>query len=483
MTTKSPLQVKPLRRYIKPRYPSYNDPNPLAHPYARPYPFSKRFVQWALASGLVGASAFSANAQQTNPEPPLKNPFTLRSLGLPYRPVMFGTGLPERLKEKDVREAAARAFAAEGIKLDTSFLWRQDTQELLLDGYDTVSHIGYVVLPYYKLGPGTDLEDGLRYYDQPKDVSWIERHKAYFRTMKSSKEARKTLQEYLQFMDPARVPESRRSLYQALVDQLHDNINATVETETFINMMLDGTFHRVRESYLPELEAIVERTIATNRKSIRQNGLKRIQILEDHQLLREQRSESDPYMLEFNEIYNLINKVAFELSGSRPNLATRDRWELLARIQRTVANINGTQEGTEFMQKLKSAIEHGTKWNVLESFDHYINQIQASMDEIEALTMEAESGKRFVAMIDWFGPHTEMRRGVVAQSDLPMNPQMRPDWKDLDKETRSRLIREREIAYNAAFKKSNEQAEELSIQRLEKEIRQFIQWARQEGKY
>ena len=121
------------------------------------------------------------------------------------------------------------------------------------------------------------------------------------------------------------------------------------------------------------------------------------------------------------------------------------------------------------MQKLKSALVNGTDWTALEAMGHYIDQIQASMDEIEALTMEAESGKRFVAMIDWLGPHTEIRPGVVEQRDRPPYPQARPDWKDLDKETRARLIAEHQKAYEEAYKNANEQAEELSIQRLEKE--------------
>jgi hypothetical protein len=483
MTTKSSLQVRPLRRYIKPRYPSYNDPNPLAHPYAQPYPFSKHFVQWALASGLVGASALSADAQQTNPAPPLKNPFTLRSLGLPYQPMMFGTGLPERLNEKDVRAAAKRAFEAEGIKLDSAFLWHEGTQELRLDAYDTVSHIGYVVLPHYKLGPGTERDARWRHDKELKDASWIEQHKAYFRKMKSSQDARKSLLEYLKDMDPVRVPESRRGLYKGLADQLQDNIDSIVETETFTNLILDGTFHRVRASYLPELEAIIEQTITTNRKSIQKDGLNRIQILVDHQMLREQRPMSDPKMAEFNEAYNLIIKAAFELSGVRQTLETKDRWDLLARIQRTLFNVQETQEEPAFMQKVKSALANGTKWAALEALGRYIDQIQASMDEIEAITMEAEAGKRFVAMIDWFGPHTEVKRGFLDKNDMPPYPQTRPDWKDLDKETRSKLIMEREKAYDAARKKANEYAEEIAVQRLENEIRQFIQWARQEGKY
>lgn len=483
MIKKSNLQVKPLRRYIKPRYPSYLDSNPLAHPYARPYPFSKRFLQWALASGFVGASALSADAQQTNPAPPLKNPFTLRSLGLPYQPMMFGTGLPERMEEKDVREAAKRAFAAEGIRLDTSYLWHKGTQELLLDGYDTVSHIGYVVLPYYKLGPGTERKSEWRNKTDKDEASWAERHKDYFRKMKTSQEAKKILQEYVTKMDSNRVPENRVKQYQTLVDQLQDNVNQIVDTEAFMNLMLDGEFHSAGRYYVPELETLVERTITTNDKSARRKGINRLEIMSEHHMLNDLRRWDSPNMSDFNELYNAMLKVAFELSGARQDLKIKDRWELLARLQRTFFNIREMQEGQTYTQKLKAALAPETNWTALEALGRYIDQVQASMDEIEAITMEAETGKRFVAMIDWFGPHTMLQRGVVDNNDLPPHPQMRPDWKNLDKETRTKLMMEREKAYEAASKKANEQAEELAVQRLEKEIRQFIQWARQEGRY
>ena len=61
MMKKKPLQVQPARKVYKPKYPSFEDKNPLLHPETRPYPFNYKFMQWATAGGLASIMLFSGN--------------------------------------------------------------------------------------------------------------------------------------------------------------------------------------------------------------------------------------------------------------------------------------------------------------------------------------------------------------------------------------------------------------------------------------
>ena len=107
----SPLQVKPTVRYKKPRYPSHTEPNPLNHPQTLPYPFSQRLLDWALAAGLLGIGA----CQFDRGPVVIANTFTFDKTGLPYHSPVFGTGQPDHLQAKEMREVALRICREEGL--------------------------------------------------------------------------------------------------------------------------------------------------------------------------------------------------------------------------------------------------------------------------------------------------------------------------------------------------------------------------------
>ncbi|MCC6727648.1 MAG: hypothetical protein IT258_24290 [Saprospiraceae bacterium] len=63
MSKKNNLSVRPVRRNSKPGYPSWQEPNPLEQPYAQPYPFTQKALNWLAASGLCGALFFVQEAE------------------------------------------------------------------------------------------------------------------------------------------------------------------------------------------------------------------------------------------------------------------------------------------------------------------------------------------------------------------------------------------------------------------------------------
>ena len=146
---KKPLKVEPARRVYKPKYPSYADKNPLLYPETRPYPFSHKFIKWASTGGLASIMLFSGSELlgQTQTDS-LYNPFPLENARVPYQPVSFGTGMPERIRSEDAIKAIRKAFSESGVQLDEN-VWMDDgSVSLYLDGYSKEDEIGFVFMNY-----------------------------------------------------------------------------------------------------------------------------------------------------------------------------------------------------------------------------------------------------------------------------------------------------------------------------------------------
>ena len=141
---KKQLEIKPVRRYNKAKYPRYTDPNPLDDPQALPYPFSKRMLDWAMGVGLLGVTACQGYTQE------VANNFTFDKTGLPYMPAMFGTGLPDQLSSKEIRGIVLRISKAEGLNVKENVPWKYSDVylEMLfpISVFDEDKKIGFAIL-------------------------------------------------------------------------------------------------------------------------------------------------------------------------------------------------------------------------------------------------------------------------------------------------------------------------------------------------
>ncbi len=81
----------------------------------------------------------------------LYNPFPLANAAVPYRPVSFGTGLPERLKSDEAVAAIRRAFKASGIDLAENVWVENDEVGVYLDGYNEENEIGFLFIDYQNM--------------------------------------------------------------------------------------------------------------------------------------------------------------------------------------------------------------------------------------------------------------------------------------------------------------------------------------------
>src|SRR6185436_11412422 len=93
-----PLEVRPVRRYSVPRYPSHEDPDPTRHPREIAYPFGPNVLRVAASLGLTATLIGSASAGEGGggaaPAVRPPHPLTLGQSGLPYMNSPYGTGVP-----------------------------------------------------------------------------------------------------------------------------------------------------------------------------------------------------------------------------------------------------------------------------------------------------------------------------------------------------------------------------------------------------
>jgi hypothetical protein len=158
-------EVRPLRRYPKPGYPSHRDPDPTQGPRPVPYPYSG-----ALLAAVAGLGLGTSTAHQDPKKSPTNNPFTLALSGLPYQPTAFGTGQPERLSEELARSTIDGVFRTAGYELEPQQIDEQDLA-FPATGYDAKRRVGYVFASYANLdddarktwGPALETEERLEH--------------------------------------------------------------------------------------------------------------------------------------------------------------------------------------------------------------------------------------------------------------------------------------------------------------------------------
>ena len=141
---KKQLEIKPVLRYHQAKYPDYTDPNPLDDPQGLPYPFSQRMLDWAVTLGLLGATACQDGVQE------IGNTFTFDKTGLPYMPAMFGTGLPDLLSSKEMREIVLQICQEEGLSVKEKVHWTYSETHFKMGFpitvFDAEKKIGFAIL-------------------------------------------------------------------------------------------------------------------------------------------------------------------------------------------------------------------------------------------------------------------------------------------------------------------------------------------------
>ncbi len=136
---KKTLQVKPLKRYRVPRYPSYSGKDPM-NPISGT--LSKMGYYSAALLSAVGLFSFTTDGDKKE----AKNPVRFSELGFPHTYAMYGTGLPDRLEREVATEIIEKVFKQNGIQLTRDFSIDVGNMAFQASGYNPEKGIGFVWL-------------------------------------------------------------------------------------------------------------------------------------------------------------------------------------------------------------------------------------------------------------------------------------------------------------------------------------------------
>ena len=148
---KQPLKVSPLVKYTLPKYPAFDDANPMNAPIEAAA--KTGYYKMALFSVV---SLFTCNPQNTGTivglqsdsttPPPKENPIKFDDLGFPHTYAMFGTGLPSRLDRETAVRIIDSLFKENELPLKKDYAFSKDEIAFNATGYNEQLGIGYVWL-------------------------------------------------------------------------------------------------------------------------------------------------------------------------------------------------------------------------------------------------------------------------------------------------------------------------------------------------
>ena len=148
---KQPLKVSPLVKYTLPKYPAFDDANPMNAP--KETAAKTGYYKMALFSVV---SLFTCNPQsigtianlESDPPttPPKENPIKFDDLGFPHTYAMFGTGLPSRLDRETAVGIIDSLFKENELPLKKDYAFSKDGIAFNATGYNEKLGIGYVWL-------------------------------------------------------------------------------------------------------------------------------------------------------------------------------------------------------------------------------------------------------------------------------------------------------------------------------------------------
>ena len=472
------LRVIPAKKYKKPKYPGHADPNPLEDPTAPAYPFSGNFLRYLAGIGLISfGQTLSAQSVDEIPTPD-RNPFGFETLGLPFTPVSFGTGMPERLSEKTVRDVVYRAFTAEGLQWDTTHVWKEKSKEVLLDGYDQQLGIGYVFADYRRLGEGT-MRNNHRSsrLDRVKmeDGNWLE----------------ETVDKFLQNRDHERwegwkleeiqrkgeLDKTKKEEFIRYVNDLKND--KEVPRLALENMVMELRVNGYYHEYTKELvQVALELPLGKERDEI----IRQVSLLNTQMQAGKQRGDEVTRPLQED-----LQELAFQLSIKPYNFGNNARkWVDINSAADLIDKLRYASK-PEMLEQVATAIEAAKKgnWKALQRVQEIRNPLVMDLDEIRDLAAREKEDEDFVLVLSHHGEATISGVGGYAMAPDSLFADL-PDWKtiqSMEGEERNKYRKERMDRQTNYRNRIRKEKEEEKLKNLELQVRGWIRWAKKEGKF
>ncbi len=486
---KEKLEVRPARKIYNPKYPSYEDKNPLLNPDSRPYPFNQKIINWISMGGLAGAMMFAGNdaLAQTRSDS-LYNPFPLTNAAVPYRPVSFGTGMPSRLRSEEAIEVIMKAFLDSGMSLEKN-VWLKDKPGIKLTGYNRKEELGFLFIDYENMDHSfidKDYYQGRHQYDSRKIRLKVEvenykkqRDNAFDRFVRDKSNTIERLKNRYK----------RSVAEQEYIDQLSILEPNRKSQEEFYKLYLQRDLTICREDLIAY--KVVDEIHEHIDQRIGENSIEKYFLLLYSKSFNPRFHGSDVFDLRLKEEFIKLKRITsnkkfvknylalidfMEYNGNQPKL--RDDEDYI-KIKLDIMNSYPLKEWVKNRQALDQYQDH-----------HFI-----SLNEARQLDKENELGNQFIAPISqrdpsmiitnssWLQPnpydieYRELRKEYqeYINSKKPTSFEWEEDPKE--KEYLKRL-EELKIKIQEWYEQKSVEDRWQTLRNLEKQVKMYIKWAR-----
>lgn len=487
---KSKLSVHPLRKVYQPKYPSYFDDNPLKYPNAYPYPFSKKMLQALSTTGFTGVLLLSALSGCDTPKNvssstnSSSNPFPVAAANLPYRPIMFGTGLPTRLETEDAIDFINQAFQKEGLEMKYDTVIEVNGIRVPANAYNEQYQLGYVWIDYLNHGEGmakhyeTHLSTKLsqpkvvKHYRQQIDYYWqqyqedaaafISRH--IYHDSKETEDFRDVLENKLPAIED--ITKRKKSFKEAYIhyyiysqSQFHDE-NPTPAVQVMIQIS-----DRVKDPL--EVIALMYRFGASINRYNRSH--------------RVGEAFTAAFTNELEQIRDIKNVKKW-----------RNRLEGLIELLSDIQHYHFIQEGHPILEELGHVLAN-EDWQKRKKHTNklykMIDEHLVDYNEVKKMEALAEKGKAFIAPIS-----SRDDRTIIHRDGRSYIPELVEQQRELHRQIRAATSDAQKDSLNLLLEQVNKKERELAqiqsdsmhlatLQRLENDVRQYIQWAKAQQGY
>lgn len=466
---KSKLQVRPVHQYRTPRYPAWSDPNPLDHPDALPFPFSQRVLLWILSSGLL-ASGGDILAQKS-PADTLYNPFPAEKTGLPYTPIPFGTGLPERMAEKDIRAAIEKGFVAEGINLKPNYVWRGNAGSVILDGYDSTNHLGYTIVNYYRHGQNMGKSESAYSFYTPT------RFKKPGKTGHALKEYQEQFQTALKKKDIYNVNALRYysarqdTFYVRMFNDFIADLKAgrPVREDIFYKILLYDHYLCSFSKYTPVVKTRVRALIQEEDATLFLKKMEAFCALKDQILLNVYYGENFTFYGELEQ----LTAHAIDVFEQHPKkwAKRQDDYYLLLNELYFLQYFDNNEVITRSITEGITLFTAGQNLQPIREQLAILHQdIAVDLDEFREILDQSATREAFIIPITYHEPQTTLpSRRYLQAKDLP---------EDIKND-----VKKREEWGKTENDRREQERTQMAMQRLENDVRMYIRWAKSQGRF
>jgi hypothetical protein len=488
----SRLKVQPAGKTYRPKYPSFEEENPLENPAAYPYPLSHKMLQVLSVTGFTGALMLSTisgcdtvrNTSEALPTTKNTNPFPVSVTNLPYQPASFGTGLPSRMKSEDAIDLINQAFQKEGLELKFDTVIEMNGIRLPVNAYNEKYRLGYVWINHTNMGEGMLLGNS---WNRMSFVSQEEAEKNIKARVDSYWEKySEQLDEFVQRF--IRGEEVAAESFRQKLNAGLPAIQSQKGKERFFKEQYYAYQLEVQQAYRGDEPSLSEEIIMQIAERIEQP-------VAASALMGRFRSSINRYSrphLVGSDFTKVLNYELEQIKASAPDKEWRKRLESLISLLTIVEQHQLIHKGNPVLDALAALLAMENWQNRSQHLDKVYKLLDEQLldfSEMEKMEKMAEEGEAFIAPISARDNRTILQgRGIYSE------PEVRQQLRVLNEEYRAAKTEEEKDSIRVlrlAMQKEIYQQQKIYrdslnqpvLRRLENDVRDYIQWAKAQQGY